>query len=122
MSQNTVIEEDIGTTYISKTYVKRTCQDIYITVAYRPDAPDKIEFIRIISSSRRNNCATSFMETISDLLTFAIRRIRNKYEAEAIIKNLRFHKCLNCPPNKDHTVSCADAIGQVLSDVLQTIK
>jgi len=103
----------------SKTYSKRTCRDIYVIVAYRNDSPEKIEFIRINASSRANNCAVSFMEAFSDILTFAIRRIRNKHEANAIIKNLRHHKCLNCPPNKDHTTSCSDAIGQVLEEVLK---
>ena len=113
------IEKEFGTHYKSKTYIKRTCQDIFIIVAYRNDNPEKIDFIRIVSSSRKNPCATSFMDAISDLLTFSIRRIRNSYERDAIIKNLRHQQCLNCPPNKDHTKSCSDAIGQVLQDVLQ---
>ncbi len=111
--------DDFGTTCKSMTYKKETCKDIYITIAYRPDDEKKIDFIRINASSKTNNCATSFMEAMSDILTFAIRRIRNKHEAEAIIKNLRFQKCLNCPVNRDHIESCSDAIGQVLEKVLK---
>lgn len=115
------IDDSIGTTSKSKTYKKRTCKDIYITVAYREDEPEKIDYVRIISSTKENTCATSFIESLSDMLTFAIRRIRNKHEAQAIIKNLRWQKCLNCPPNKDHTTSCSDAVGQVLQEVLGAI-
>ena len=113
------IEHDFGSDYKSTTYVKRTCQDIYVIVAYRPDDPEKIDFIRLISSSRKNPCATSFMESMSDILTYAVRRIRNSYERDAIIKNLKHHSCLSCPANKDHVKSCSDAIGQVLDEILQ---
>ncbi len=115
----TSIQDELGTINKSITYRKKTCKDIYVIVAYRDDEPEKIDYIRINASSKDNNCAVSFMEALSDILTFAIRRIRNEHEAKAIIKNLRFHKCLNCPPNKDHTTSCSDAIGQVLEKVLK---
>ena len=115
----TSIKEEIGTTSNCVTYKKQTCKDIYVIVAYREDEPEKIDYIRINASSKDNNCAVSFMEALSDILTFAVRRIRNEHEAKAIIKNLRFHKCLNCPVNKDHTTSCSDAIGQVLEKVLR---
>ncbi len=111
--------EDFGTVYNTITYKKETCRDLYVVVAYKPDDPQKIEFIRINSSSKVNNCAVSFMEGLADMLTFSIRRIRNEHEARAIIKNLRHQKCLNCPPNKDHSTSCSDAIAQVLEKVLK---
>jgi hypothetical protein len=114
VDENEHIDQPIGTTCNSKTYKKTTCKDIYVTISYKEDDPKKIDYIRINSSSKDNNCAVSFMEALSDTLTFAIRRIRNSSEAAAIVKNLRFHKCLNCPVNKDHTTSCADAIGQIL--------
>ena len=118
MSETLPIGEEFGTTCKSITYKKQTCKDIYITIAYRTEDEKKIDFIRINATSKDNNCATSFMDAMSDILTFAIRRIRNKHEAEAIIKNLRFHKCLNCPINKNHITSCSDAIGQILEKVL----
>jgi hypothetical protein len=116
MSENS----DIGTTCKSRTYKKRTCRDIYITVAYKEDDPKRIDYIRIIASTKEGGCPVSFMESIADLLTFSIRRIRNIHEARSIVKNLRFQKCLECPPNEEHSQSCADAIGQVLENVLQT--
>jgi len=119
MTNKPDIQEDCLTHQKSITYRKHTCKDIYIIVVYRHDEPEKIDYIRINSSSKDNNCAVSFMEALSDILTFAIRRIRNKYEAQAIVKNLRQHKCLNCPPNEEHITSCSDAIGQVLNEILQ---
>jgi len=126
MAQNQPVHEvaenddlsPIGTTCKSITYKKRTCKDIYIIIAYREDAPEKIDYIRINASSKENNCACSFIEALADLLTFAVRRIRNEHEATAIVKNLLSHKCLNCPPNQEHITSCADAIGRVLGKVL----
>jgi len=122
MSEDTSIQPSLGTTCNSRTYKKTTCKDIYITFAYKEDEPKKIEYVRINASSKENNCAVSFMETLADTLTFAIRRIRNEHEAAAIVKNLRFHKCLNCPVNKDHTTSCSDAIGQVLEREFEVSK
>ncbi len=119
MIEKNPIEETVEVVNRSITYRKQTCRDIYIIVVYKNDNPEKIDYIRINASSKDNNCAVSFMEALSDILTFAVRRIRNSHEALAIIKNLRYHKCLACPPNKDHTTSCSDAIGQILEKVLK---
>lgn len=116
-SMNT--ETPIGTTCKSITYRKDTCGSIYIVIAYKEDEPEKVDYLRIIASTKPGACAVSFLEALADTLTFSIRRIRNIHEAKAIVKNLRYHKCLNCPPNKDHTTSCSDAIGQVLTKVLK---
>ena len=113
--------EEIGTPSKSKTYRKRTCKDLYIIVAYREDKPERVDYIRINASSKDNNCAVAFLEAMSDILTFAVRRIRNRHEAQAIVKNLRQHKCLNCPPNAEHLTSCSDALGVVLQEVLNAI-
>ncbi len=112
------IETDIENSYISRTYKKETCDKIYITIAFRQDEPKRVEFIRIFGSTKTNNCPNSFFEALADTLTFSIRRIRNNFEAQQICKNLRYHKCLACPPNKNHITSCSDAIGQVLEEVL----
>lgn len=119
MTTETSIQQDIGTTCDSKTYIKSTaCGNIYMTVVYRNDEKDRIDYIRISGVAKTNKCGNSWFETISDCLTFMIRRIRNNHEAKAIIKNFRFHRCNHITPNKDHITSCADAIGQVLEEVL----
>jgi hypothetical protein len=116
MPPNSLIENHC----VSKTYKKVTCRDLFITVAFKTDEPEKVDFVRIISSTKDGGCPVSFMEGLSDMLTFSIRRIRNIHEARQIVKNMRFHKCLGCPPNKDHSTSCMDAIGMVLEDALKT--
>ena len=109
----------IGTDYISRTYRKQTfCGNIYLIVVPRNDDKDKIECIRIIGSGK-NDCGASFYESKADDLTFMIRRIRNQHEANAIIKNQRFHRCNKYLPNKDKIQSCSDAIGQVLEKEIE---
>ena len=115
-------ESSIGTSYKSRTYKKITgCGSLYTTIAYRNDEDrgEKIEFIRI-TGEKESACGASYNESLSDLLTFSIRRIRNIHEARAIVKALRHHRCNKVFPNQDHTLSCADAIGQTLEEALQT--
>jgi len=114
-----ITETDIGTDWKEKTYRKPTgCGNIYIIVNFRNDAPDRIESIKIQGCTKTNDCLNSWAESLSDLLTFAIRRIRNKYEAEAIIKALAYHRCNKVFPNPEHITSCVDAISRVLKEVL----
>lgn len=112
--------EEFGSMGKSMTCKKTTCCDIYITVVYREDEPKKVDYIRLVASSKNGGCPVAFMEALADTLTFSVRRIRTEHDARSIVKNLRYHKCLQCPPNKDHTTSCSDAIGQVLGKVLNT--
>ena len=118
MSQNVSIEEDVGTTCVSITSKLFTCMPIFISIAYRTDNPKKIDYVRIFGSSKHSTCAQTFLDSLSDLLTFSIRRIRNNTEATLLTKALRHHQCLNCPPNEKHYKSCVDAIGQTLEKFL----
>lgn len=114
------LDTDIETTCNSKTYRKTLpCGKLYICLNYKPDG--KIDYIKTYSGKQDNDCGGSFCEAISDLLTFAIRRIRNEHEAKAIIKTLRYHKCNKIVANADHLTSCADAIGQVLEKELSGV-
>ena len=100
------------------TFRKETgCGYIYITIAFKFDDPNKVEFLRIAGQGV-NDCGASFYESLADMTTFAIRRIRNEHEARAIIKNLRYHRCNRYTPNKDRITSCSDAVGQVLQKIL----
>lgn len=109
---------DIGNSCRSVTYKKETCKSLYITLVYREDEPEKIDYVLISSTSKDNNCSNSLLDSLALMTSFSIRRIRNEHEARAIVKNLRGAKCLACPPNKCHTTNCADALGQVLQEVL----
>jgi hypothetical protein len=113
--------EHIGTQSISKTYRKLAgqCGHIYITISFREDKPNRIDYIKIQGCTKHNDCGGSWAESIADLLSFSIKRIRNKHEAELIIKALKHHRCNRIAPNIDHTTSCADAIAKVLQEELK---
>ena len=103
----------------SRTYVKRSaCLTLYITAVYKIDEPDKIDYIKIAGHSGVNNCGNSWLEMTADHLTFCIRRIRNHHDAVAIVKNCIRHRCNNIVANKEHIVSCADAIGRATAEIL----
>jgi hypothetical protein len=110
----------IGSVTKSKTYRKKAgqCGHIYVTITFREDKPNRIDYVKIQGCTKQNDCLGSFTEAIADLLSFSIRRIRNKHEAEAIIKALRHHRCNRIAPSSEHTTSCADAIAQVLQKEL----
>jgi hypothetical protein len=110
---------DIGETNKSKTYrIWTPCDNIYVTIASKNEEPDKIDFIRISGGTKDNECGCSFLDSLADLLTFSIRRIRNIHESRAICKNLRMHRCNKVKPNREHITSCADALGRVLEKEL----
>ena len=110
--------ESIG---LSRTYRKQAgaCGHIYVTLVFRDDKPDRVDYVKIQGCTKQNDCLGSFTEGLADLLSFAIKRIRNANEAELIIKALRHHRCNRIIPNEQKTTSCADAIGQVLEEVLK---
>lgn len=114
-------EEYIESVGRTKTYRKLAgqCGHIYVMVVFRDDKPNRIDYIKIQGCTKYNDCGGSWAESIADLLSFAIRRIRNKYEAEAIIKSLKHHRCNRITPNQEHTTSCSDAIARVLQEELK---
>ena len=113
-------EDRIGSIGSSRTYKKMAgqCGNIYITIVFRDDKPNRIDYLKLQGCTKTNDCGGSFMDSLADILTFAIKRIRNKYEAEAIIKSLSCHRCNKIKPNQDHSTSCVDAISKVLKTVL----
>lgn len=103
----------------SRTFQKWTpCGNLYIHIAFKEEAQNKVDFIIIDGASREIDCGHSWVQGLADLLTFSVRRIRNQHEADAIIKALRGHRCNKYLPNKEHTTSCTDAIAQVLQEVI----
>jgi len=110
--------KDIENCWDSRTYRKRLfCGNVYIIIAFKNEDKSKVEFVRI-ASPKNDVCGGSFYEAIADQLTFSIKRIRNKYEAEAVVKNLMGHRCNRYIPNENQIKSCSDAIGRVLKEVL----
>jgi len=115
--ENTELEVGKGLTRVIQKMTP--CGHLYFSCSYRDDDPEKVDFIKIYFSNRFGGCGSSFHEALADGLTFQIRRIRNKHEAIAIVKNLRDHQC-NQPPklSKDRNKSCADAIGKAVMEIL----
>jgi hypothetical protein len=110
-------DEHIGTCGVSRTYKRPTgCGSLYMHVIYKPD--NRIDYF-LLEGDKDNYCGDSHLATHADNLTFMVRRIRNEHEAQAIIKNYRFHACNKCPINSHKTKSCSDAIGQMLEEVLK---
>jgi len=113
------IDEIVGTCSVSKTYRKSLpCLNLYVAVVYKIDEPEQIDYIKIHGTNRATDCSHSFLESLSDILTFSIRRIRNKHEAIAICKSLRDHHCNRQQPNREGIKSCVDAIGRVVQEAL----
>jgi hypothetical protein len=94
------------------------CLNLYIAVVYRVDEPERIDYIKIHGTNKTTDCGHSFLESMSDMLTFSIRRIRNRNEAILICKSLRDHNCNRQQPNREGIKSCVDAIGRVIQEAL----
>ena len=96
------------------------CGNLYIAAIYEDTNPDKIEYVKIYFSNRMGKCGSAMHESIADTLTFSIRRIRNKFEARSICKNLRDHQCNAMPLlSKNRNKSCVDAIGRAVMTFLE---
>jgi hypothetical protein len=115
VNQKATPEEDIklnenkSITYSHKT----ACGQLYMTFVYKDD--EKLDYVLI--EGEGGECGKAFCNSMADMLTFSLKRIRPSYENEisAIIKNFIGHRC-----NKQFVgvTSCPDAIGQILKKVL----
>ena len=66
-------------------------------------------------------CGEAWMNTMAKILTYALRR--SVWEGDtkrAIVKQLLNHRCNNVFPNKEHIVSCPDAIGRMVLEYLKS--
>ncbi len=112
-------ESCIEITAKSRTFKRFTfCGNIYITIVYKPDIPDRVDYVIIDGKNRENDCGRVWLGIMGDSATFCIKRIRNKHEAELVTKIFSHHRCNKYVPNKDHFMSCGDALASVLKEVL----
>ena len=111
---NTLDLEDAGT---SRTYCKQTgCRKIYVAIVYKSDGEfKKVDYIKIYGEARSNDCGCSALESNADLISMLLKRmdVKKKSEVRLLVKALREQRC-NKPSLSGRTLSCADAIGQVL--------
>ncbi len=105
-------------THSSATYHQKIgCGDLYVTIIYKKDG--EIGQVLIETDGARNNdCGKSAVESIADLVTFALRRrSKDKRDARLIIKALSHHYCNKKYPGR--ALSCSDAVARVLTQVLE---
>lgn len=109
-----------GVAYDSYTYTERIgCGHIHIIIT-----ENKGKFHRIFmksSMSKETPCGSSWLEAMSALLTFGIRRaLEEKTLERAILKHLRNHRC------NQYSIatakSCSDAIAIALTRHFTTPK
>jgi hypothetical protein len=116
---------DLESKGITRTYCKQTgCKRIYVSIIYKDDEPfKKIDYIKIYGEARSNDCGCSALESLADLISFILKRVdvRKRSEGRLLVKALRDHRC-NKPclaSPKDRTLSCSDAVAQILQAELQ---
>jgi len=99
----------------TKSYRFSTCEgNIYIMVNHN----NKGEFdsIQIYPPAKNNNCGYSWAFALQDLVTFALRRVKDNDDIRLIIKSIAGHNCNAMPPNKQHCKSCVDALSKVVKE------
>jgi len=109
-------ENDIGVRHNSTTRrVWTPCGNMYVTIAYRNDEADKVDFIRINMANRNNMCGASWTEAMSETLSLLLSRMRIKYKGdiEALFGALKSHRCNKYMPNQYKIMSCVDALRRV---------
>ena len=95
------------------------CGSIYCLFLEEEDG----EFSRLMirgDMAKECPCGESWMNSMATLLTFALRRSLWEGTTErGIIKHLMFQTCPSVIPNKEHIVSCSDAVGRCVLEYLK---
>jgi len=94
------------------------CGMIYCIFEEREGAFHKL---RIRGDAEKETpCGEAWFRPVASLLTFALRRsIFEGITMRAIVKQLQHQRCPSAVPNKDHIVSCSDAIGRCVLEYLK---
>jgi len=71
-------------------------------------------------NAKETPCGESWFNSMSKILTYALRRSVWEGDTQrAIVKQLLGNRCNMISPNKDHIVSCSDAIGKMVLEYLK---
>jgi len=71
-------------------------------------------------NAKETPCGESWLNAMAAILTYALRQsIWEGTAQEAIVKHLKNHRCSMAVPNKEHIVSCSDAIGRCVLEYLK---
>lgn len=102
----------------SITIRKRICQGHLYCIFEQEDGVFKK--LHIKGSTKATPCGESWIEPVSKVITFALRRaLWEGTEETGIIKHLLGHRCNECAVNGDRTTSCTDAIAKCVSEYLK---
>lgn len=81
------------------------------------------EFYNLIikgDNAKEAPCGESWFNSLGAILTYALRRSLWEGTAQrALVKHLLNHRCQVVIPNKEHIVSCSDAIGRMVLEYLK---
>jgi len=105
------MEDDFETNPAITLAKKVACGHIYCIFNEKEDVFDKL----LIRGDMAKNCpcGESWLNSIAKLITYAMRRsIWEGNTKEGIIKQLLNQRCPASVPNKEHIVSCSDAIAK----------
>lgn len=91
-----------------------SCGTIYCIFVEGGEGEFKKLFIKG-AMGKNTPCGESWLEPIAKILTFALRRSLFEGTVDrGIIRQLKGVRCNNISPNKDHIISCSDAIASIL--------
>jgi hypothetical protein len=100
-------------------YRKVGCGNLYVIINEEEGA-----FVSLVIKgdlARETPCGESWFNALGAILTYALRRsVWEGTTKRAIIKHLCGHRCNTVIPNKDHILSCSDAIGQCVLEYIKS--
>ncbi len=92
------------------------CGHIYAIIQLKNRTFDRVDFLGAMPKSC--DCGDSFLQALSKILTFAIRRAIKEGNVEiALIKHLQGHRC-NKPLYRG-SLSCVDGIARVIKKYME---
>ena len=102
--------KDYDTITIQK---KVGCGNLYVLFLENEGAFHRV-FVKG-NMAKTSPCGESWLSAIARLVTYSLRRsIWEGTTKRAIIKQLMYERCPAAIPNKEHIVSCSDAIGRAV--------
>lgn len=72
-------------------------------------------------SAKETPCGESWMNALAAVLTYALRHsLWEGTTQKAIVKHLLNHRCNMAVANKEHVVSCVDAVGKMVLEYIKS--
>lgn len=117
----TITEKDFPIKQVNKsiTIRKRICQG-HLYCIFEQGKDGEFKKLHIKGSTKATPCGESWIDPMSKIITFALRRALWEGSAQqGILKHLFGHRCNECAVNADRTTSCTDAIAKSVDEYLK---